>query len=130
MFNVEKRGESKMEATNDSDKVEVKEVFWGKVIDHRVYLFKGKTQVAFEDCSSYKVALEVADKWQKDNHTSSFEAFGPAKSAEKIRHETYVAKTKATEKAAKKEAKKVAKSKDQVAIEMAELQKQLDLLGE
>ena len=94
------------------------------VIENRVRVYKGKGQITFHECSSYKMALDEAAKLQKQYEGASCTTNAPKMSEEKLRHLEYVKK----EKNIQKEANKVKKSKDMIDKEMEELKRQLALL--
>jgi len=98
------------------------------VIENRVRVYKGKDQIAFQECSSYKMALEEAAKLQIQygGVNCPCTTHAPKMSEEKLRHLEYVKKEKNAQKVLKKEAK----DKDAIAKEMEELKKKLALLGE
>ena len=106
---------------------EIQEVYKVLVIDNRVRLYKGRNQISYEECGSHKIALEVAEKLQKE-HNAGSTFYGPQMSIEKLRHLDQMQKRKTVERAAKKELKKNSKSKEEILQQQEENLRQLAML--
>ena len=80
--------------TNTSASVAItSDVYRVHVVDNRVRLFKGRGLVSFQECDNYKMALDEAEKLQKEYHTATPTVYAPLTkvSAEKAKHMTFLA---------------------------------------
>lgn len=107
-----------------TDTVQVMKVI---VIDNRVRLYKGRNIISYEECGSHEIALDVAEKLQKE-HNATTTAYGPLMSPEK-QHllEQRKARNKA-EKLAKKQATASKVSKAEILQRQEENYRQLAIL--
>ena len=116
-----KQGVKIMEKNTTASTATPSDVYRVHVVDNRVRLFKGRDQISFQECDNYKMALDVAEKLQKEYHTATPTVYAPlAKvSAEKAKHNLFlashpVAPKQKKERKAKKEKIVPVKTKDEL----------------